>query len=479
MKRFRRIAPALLLGAVGGCVTVEREPEVESLYPLPSPADVHWHQVLSRLRPLENERGDRWPLVLWDGVGFEPLKRRQIGSLLKRGIVQHLRLSRPDLDAARALVDARAPVVLMEGAAGAWPYSTVKGKEWRLQFAPDASVHPSWRDLADPTLTAGWESARDRILGQLREYKSAGLKVDAVWLDYEGALLHDDHQALRASTAAGRVPRGVLEDEARYRAYRRAHWLHGLSRYVAAPVRRVYPDVSVTNWVVMVSSSMHPVLSWGDWPHPPSPPLFFTHTNPIAYGMDTYFLTAWPPGHDINRDNVDRFYIHLLLRQVSTDALNRAKLRPDMGAVAWVARWVPNRPEHRVPMMSRVAYREALRHIWLRGVDAMQVFNPPREGFERYAIQEVQDVQQVYDEMLAYRDFLEQGEAMNFHVPNNRDALILWSGLRLGGRALVRLTNLGAKQERAYICFTVTWCKDLDVPRHGRTDVLEIPETAG
>ncbi len=236
----------------------------------------------------------------------------------------------------------------------------------------------------------------------------------------------------------------------------------------------MYPDVAVTNWVVMMSSTNDPVLSWTDWPHPPSPPTAFTHSNPIAYGMDTYFLSAWPSGHEITRGNVDRFFTHLLLRQVSADARNRARSRPDMGAVVWVARWVPDNPEQRVPVMSRAAYREALRHIWLRGADAMQVFNPRRDGYERYAVREVEDVQSVYGEMLAHREFLDEGQVMNFDVPGNRDATAVWSGLRLDDRALVRATGLGPQPARVNVCLGDDRCVDLDAPPDGRTYLLDL-----
>lgn len=476
LSRIRRsVGPLLLAAQLAACAGIGQRAVEEPLYPVPAAAEVDWHEALANLAPLDHERGGRWPLVLWDGVGFEPLEPAQIGTLLDRGIVQHLRLRRADTEAAGALSAAGAPVVLMEGAAGAWPYDTVDGGEdWRLQFAAEAEVRPEWRRLPDPTRTEGWERARELTRQRLQRYARHGIDVDAVWLDYEGALLNDDYHAVRASTAASRLPRSIVESERRYRAYRRQHWLGRLSRYLAAPVRRVYPDAAVTNWVVMMSSANDPVLSWTDWPHPPSPPMAFTHSNPIAYGMDTYFLSAWPSGHGITRGNVDRFFTHLLLRQVSADARNRARSRPDMGAVVWVARWVPDNPEQRVPLMSRAAYREALRHIWLRGADAMQVFNPRREGYERYAVREVEDVQSVYGEMLAHREFLEKGKVMNFDVPGNRDATAVWSGLRLDDRALVRATGLGPQPARVNVCLGDGRCVDLDAPPDGRTYVLDL-----
>lgn len=472
----RVAAAALLTILFPACTGIQRQLVHEPLYPEPAPpVKIDWYHTLVRDLPrLRHDRGDRWPLVLWQGVGFDPLTPRQIKALLERGIVQHLRLRTPDIEAARALQAAGAPVMLMEGAGDAWPYDEVQGdKRWRLRFPAGATVPQWWRELADPTLDAGWQRSSVLTRSRLQRYKSDGVKVDAVWLDYEGAQLHDDYQALRASTSAARMPHGVLDSERRYRNYRRNRWLIRLSRYLAQPVLEVYPQASVTNWLVTASSTDHPVLSWTDWPHPRSPGLSFTDTNPIAYGIDQYFLSAWPPGLEVNRENVDRFYTHLLLRQVSADAFNRAEAGKGTGAVAWVSRWVADRPDRRAPVMSRAAYREALRHIWLRGVDAMEVFNPARKGYERCAVQEVEDVQRVYDEMLAYRQFLEHGEVMNFGVPDKADDGMIWSGLRLGDRALVRLTNLGARQKHAYICLTREWCVNLPMPRHGHTYVLK------
>jgi len=104
-------------------------------------------------------------------------------------------------------------------------------------------------------------------------------------------------------------------------------------------------------------------------------------------------------------------------------------------------------PQNKAPMMSRAAYREALRHLWLRGVDGMQVFNPVRKGFSRLAIEEVEDTVAAYDEMLAWREFLDGGKVMNYRCPESGIDTLLWSGLQLGQRALVRAVSLGGTQQ--------------------------------
>ncbi|MHC8508257.1 MAG: hypothetical protein ACYYKD_02485 [Rhodospirillales bacterium] len=103
----------------------------------------------------------------------------------------------------------------------------------------------------------------------------------------------------------------------------------------------------------------------------------------------------------------------------------------------------------RPPMMSRARYREALRHIWLRGADAMQVFNSTTPGHADMAIAEVEDAQAVYAEMLAHKKFLDGGAPLNLETPEPGDrpgSRIIWSGLRLKNEAVVRVTGIGARR---------------------------------
>ena len=56
---------------------------------------------------------------------------------------------------------------------------------------------------------------------------------------------------------------------------------------------------------------------------------------------------------------------------------------------------------------------------------------------------ELQDAVAVYDEILAYAEFLADGQAMNLEVPGPQDDGVLWSGLRLEDRAVLRLVSQG------------------------------------
>ena len=107
-----------------------------------------------------------------------------------------------------------------------------------------------------------------------------------------------------------------------------------------------------------------------------------------------------------------------------------------------------NSERHRIPM-SKDDYRELLRHVWLRGVDRMFLFNRghttnPRFDWQQRAnesFEEVEDARAVYDEMLAFREFLKHGEPMNHERYKPFTGEPYWSGLELDDRALVRATS--------------------------------------
>lgn len=404
-----------------------------------------WLAVIAeQVPPLQHDRGERWPLVLWEGVGFEPQPPAVTRMLLARGLVQHIRLDARMIETGRALRAAGAPVIAMEGRSGTWPYDLAPpGEPWRHSYPQHAQVPPAWRSLPAPTRFRGWAVAADQLRAVLLAFREAGVRLDGVWLDYEGEPSQANYWAARGSPASRRlIPEAALRSEASFGDYRRQLWNQLLSAYVAAPVREIFPEVAVTNWVVTLASPTAPVLDWSNRPHPALGPTLFTHSNPVAYAIDTAFLANRPAQPYLEQPAVDRLYTHVMLRQVSADAHNRSRLAPHLGAVVWIARWVPDN-DTPTPVMSRARYREALRHLWLRGVDAMEVFNPLRSGYEEMAVMEVIDAVAVYDEMLAYRRMLEAGEPLNFAYPGVDAPGPFWSGLRLGDEVLIRVAHQG------------------------------------
>ena len=404
-----------------------------------------WPRLIEACVPnLEHDRGRRWPLMIWDARSAETFSEKMAKALLERGIVAPVRLDPAAIPVAQQIQKAGAPVILLDSKSGSWPYDLVgDAAKWALSYPKDAPVDETWRRVPAPGRLEGWAIAAQRLREVLRQFREAGVRVDAVWFDYESAPVTVPYEAAKASREAGKeIPAAALTSPEAFDRYRRQLWIQLLSSYIAAPVREVYPAASVTSWMAVLSSRDIPVIGWNNKPLPPTGLSLLTASNPVAYGVDTAFLALWEKDVPSERGEIDRAYLHLLLRQVSADAANRRQLAPALDSVVWVARDLRSQPDRNAPTMSRPAYRETLRHLWLRGVDGMQIYNGRRTGQSAIALAEVEDAATVFDELLKHRDFLDQGEVMNLETPSPREEGALWSGLRLGDHALVRAVAL-------------------------------------
>jgi len=419
-------------GALRGQATIEASAQ----------AWLDW--VQNQVPPLQHERGKRWPLLTWLGPEHLPLTPEQVKMLLARGLTQHIEINAAMIPAAKILAEAGSPVILMEGRGGNWPYSLAgEPKVWGHNYPESMQVPESWRSKPEPSMGIfqGWAMAAEQLRTTLKAFKSSGIKVDGLWLDYEGQPSQAAYRpALLSPQTRAMLPKKALQDEKSFAMYRRQLWLQLLSAYVAAPAREIFPDVSVTNWVATLSTPEHALKGWSDNVHPLSGPTLFTHSAPLAYGVDTFFLTVRDQKKLWDDAQVDRLFTHLLLRQVSEDAFNRNHFAPHVGSLPWVARRVVDHPKKPTPAMRRSTYREVLRHLWLRGIDGMQVFNVgPQGANDPLAKEEILDTQQIYDEMLAYSSFLETGQVMNFKVSDPWKTEVVWSGLQKTDQAVVRL----------------------------------------
>ncbi|MCU0766292.1 MAG: hypothetical protein MUE39_02775 [Gammaproteobacteria bacterium] len=472
--------PALALDA--RCPQYPEDPRAE-VPAEPLWLTLDWPRTIEACVPtLQHERGKRRPLVLWEGGDAAAFTDKTAKMLLDRGLVPAVRLDLAMIPVALQLQKAGAPVVLLDARTGSWPYDLVGDPaKWALTFAQNAQVPDAWRRLPVPGRFEGWAIAAQRLRDVLRSFHEAGVRVDAVWLDYETAPANIPFEAAKASREAGKeIPARALASNEAFHRYRWQLWLQLLSAYVAAPVREVYPAASVTNWMVMLSTLETPVTGWDNRPLPPSGLTLFNATNPVAYGVDRAVLASWEKDQvPTDADAVDRAYVGLLLRQPSQDGQNRQRIAPHLDSVVWVAREVQQLPDRKVPAMSRGAFREALRHLWLRGADAMEVYNGQRPGGLAAALAEVQDSATVFDEMLKYRDFLDQGEPMTFALPAVQEAGPLWSGLRMAEQAVVRVVWLGEGEGSAEVEGWPGFKITLPATRAGTTYLVKLNREAG
>jgi hypothetical protein len=387
------------------------------------------------------------PLILWHAGPFTPWPEGRLAALRARGVIQHVRLDVAHIPTALALQAARVPVVIMEGQGGRWPAplgGTVA--DWGHRFEPGYPKPGPNAVLPCLMWLDGWAAAGQKVRTTLRAFRDAGVQVAAVWMDWEGDPMGDWQsweQARHCERCRRTMPAGALAGQTAFRQWRGQYWMDLLGTYLAAPVKEVYPAAEVANWMVNVSTPERPLRYWDDRVLPPAVPSMMTATNAVAYGHTDFFAAAWRDEWPRDREHVDQLYTHLLLRMVSDDTRNRAAWAPGLGSFPWVARWVDETAEKDRPIMSRERYREVLRHLWLRGVDGMQVFNRVMPGYEHMALAETEDALLVYAETMALGALLD-GEPMNLDVPPVQSDAVLWSGRRRGHEALVRTFKQGS-----------------------------------
>ncbi|CAN5451834.1 hypothetical protein BH09VER1_BH09VER1_36080 [soil metagenome] len=438
-----KIAACLVL--LTACSWVYAETPLYAVRETP-PASFSWlNEIQKNVPVLRHDRGGMMPMILWEAGPFEVQSPEVYQALLARGFTQHIRLDEKMIPLAKVLQEAGSPVIMMQGEGGRWP-SSLAGEPQNWQHDLDPGFTPTGHALACPVIATGWQINADKIRATLQKFKDAGITVNAVWMDWEVDPVDGEdryEQAVHCQRCRAVLPPGALADKKAFGDYCWRRYMDLVGTYLAAPVAEIFPACSTTNWHATVSSPERPVRNWLDRSYCPIVPPLLTASNPVAYG-NTISFSLWKPEFKFDREHVDQFYTYLLLGEVSNDAANRAVWSPGRKSVPWVCRWCPDDPDPKIPIMTRGRYREVLRHLWMRGISGMQIFNLKRDGFEAMAIAEVQDASAIYDEMLAYRDFVEHGIPIGLDVPEIQDEGAIWSGLRWKNRAIVRVFKQGS-----------------------------------
>ena len=478
-RQFFRTAGAGLLAALAPRAGRSEEVRDGVLYPrrIPPPAEkFSWHQaVIEKVPPLRHPRGSRWPLITWEGFSLEPEAPAYYRQLLERGLAQHIRLDPALIETALAIQRAGSPVIVMEGASGVYPASLAgEPAAWAHQL--DDGYQPKEYVRPCPSIHAGWAKHAEKLREVLRRFSEKGVRIDAVWLDWENDPLYgpDRHeQAQHCRRCREIIPPKAMASRDRFLDYTNRKFYELFGAYCAAPILEFFPRCSVTDWLAQPSPPEDPQPDWnGDRGRIHLPPLV-TAWNPTAYGAASWVWKGRKAEDRRDQEHVDQVYTNLLLRQVSLTGRLGEAWAPEKESIPWVARWVSEAPETEFPVMSRERYREVLRHLWLRGVAAMQVFSPRQRGFEDMAVPEVEDAVAAYDEMLGHREFLADGQVLTYQVPREVDDGVLWSGLRRADRAVVRLYKQGGGSGRQAIRPWPEREFELEAPAGGRTYLLD------
>lgn len=450
------------------------------------PAKWEMDSLLRTVQPMTHPLKGRLPLLLWNSplprdkklvaLRADGTLRTYIDALAARGIVPPVEMGwewDPDAAMAMALTlkEAGQPVHVLAAfgivggedelyantpkVTGKWPLNEKGELTWTGTRAwPILPVYDVSKSVAFYT---EW----------MHRFKDAGIDVKAVWTDYEGLpypwnFVYDSQ---KAEAARKHYPDGALDSFPAFAGYIAEVHNTMLSEAIADPVHAVFPKALVGNYGAEASTEAFP----------------FVDTNGAPYGIFTlgrldvampsiYANTAYLPRYynldwEVTAADVDNVYFTTMVRSMSA-AL--AGTLPGKLSMPYVSRFTPdkNDPRYLFPM-SRGYYRELLRHGILRGADGYYLFNlgynPQGAVTPQLSFDSVEDARAVTDELLAYREFLEKGTPMTFDVPALRTPAVIWSGLKLKDRCLVRVWTLGTQP------------RTLDLVAFGKGHVLKVP----
>ena len=464
----------------------------------PQPQPWTLPEIFRHIAPLQTDPAGRLPLICMntfrlgpDDKSFEqaqPWPADVIRELARRGLTQWIPPRTNYIEFARALQTNGAGVVIFEGNAFNGPAEEeVPGgaglHQLPADFKPDERP-PQQMRYPCPLLLAGWQRRADKLRATYRVFRDAGIRIDAAWYDWEIEPYPGESEwkeAKACSRCRTQFPPGVLDDFDQYRAFI-TRWRNDVfSAYLAAPILEFYPRISLTNWELVLSSAEHPTRRWScARTFAPSGIGLFTAANPVAYGNTAWYEMNWKKEWNwpLDAAHMDRVYTEVMFGQISGNAENERTMAPEKQCIPWVDRVCLDDPNEKIPLLTRPRYREILRHCWLRGADSMQVFNPApgaEAGAARIAIvnEEIEDALAVYDEMLAYRRFLDRGVVLNTAFPAATDDGPVWSGLRLGDEAVVRAFTQAPKAVKVTITpFAGGLAVELSAPPAGATYLL-------
>lgn len=417
-------------------------------------APVPWDlpTLLQRVPPLKHDATGRLAMVTWDRflasaddksfTEGKPLPVEMYRELARRGLTQALFPDEKYIPMALAIQEAGGQVIFVQGDGGNGPGA--EASDTLHQLPKDFKIPEGEIHYVCPLMLAGWNVRANKVRATLTKFKEAGVKVTGYWMDWEGEpwpLKAQWEQAKACTRCREQFPAGVLDDWERYRSHIALLRADLFSAYLAAPALEIFPTCSVTNWEAVVSMPDNITWSWTQSRSlPPQQIGLLTGSNPIAYGNDALYRIHWKKlgNLPLNQETMDRLYTSVELAQVSQNEANQMRWSAEKQTIPWVDRYCPDADDSKIPIMSRERYREVLRHLWLRGTDAMQIFQPVRKGHESIATEEIEDAVAIYDEMLEYRKFLDAGKVMNTAVPALQEKGPIWSGLLLGDEAVVR-----------------------------------------
>jgi hypothetical protein len=423
--------------------------------------------VLESLEPLKNDRGDR-ELVYQYAVGnlselSDVDAEWVIRKLAKRGVGVITNWQHGANQDASIAEDIR--IGLIQQRLGLTVVTDANAILHRFYDGTDATAHvdddgePFWdTSLAGSqmgcafTLKHRMPVIAARVAAHVEAYRAAGVNIGIVTADWEIDGPHEWGDQWQTAQRCARCRRNLpnINDFAAFQARMRQERAKLLRECYAEVILRENPDCLVTNYAVYPNDGWRYWYDYFEKQQPELPHIVdqadlhrpwyndfyearLTLAMPVVYTWHNIY-NSYP---EFSNPDYRWFYNMLLVGS------NASKSTPPGIPIATFVHWhttaLPGESSE-PPQMSKEAYDELLWHLLLRGHDIFYSWTPMDELAVEIAL-----VQKVYDESLAYSDWLEHGTPISFDVPTEQGTVI--SGVRVDGKLLVRRTDFDGSTE--------------------------------
>jgi hypothetical protein len=438
--------------------------------PTPAKSLSDWEQslfvsgIVANVPELKHPLPNGWqPTLYWEAPNLpfhDPVKlKSDLAELWKRGIAPRIGLEAEfgvdpkkidqAVAQAKAVADAGLPVNIQ--IFGTLDLYKLDGKVLRHPEMPDMSKVKDVLDLPCVTIKDGWHRRAAHLRSLYKKFTDAKIPVVAVWFDYEGPPYPWNGQLYRTQACPSCrkiVPAEAIQNLETFKPYMYNMFLEAFDEAFGKPTREAFPKAFIGQYEFAPSTAEHQVITPGGLPLPACSNHKTTTIQgsmPSIYVWPTQLLkksfnSDWP----MPQSEVDSVYFSALVRGVSNIHYN---LRPDQRLIPFVSDSVIDTlddPKKDGPLMSDAMYRECLRHIVLRGAKGFYCFctAPPYNPLPVY-YHGLAQINFVYNELFAYPEFLEKGRVLNDAVLPPKTPGIVWSGLALPDKALIRTLALG------------------------------------
>jgi len=441
--------------------------------------------ILNCTQPIETALGNRMPLLLWPVhagvVQDEKIQEAIIRDLNSRGIAMIATWNPGKRQ--QSLADSLR-IARIQQKMGLPVYVNAVACMYAFYDGQPSSAHLDERSkpFFDPSIPGGkigcpfriqhrYPELTEQVAFFVRAYQEAEVPLNFVFGDWEVDGPLEVNRAWEASqrctVCQERIP-DIDSFESFQKAVRVAR-SHATKNCYVAPILSHFPEALVGNYGVYPHDGYR---YWYDYfetfvgyqPHATDQRAFYrkwydefpqtgyTFAMPVVYPWARAFL--W---YDFESSDYRWFYN--MLRVASNAGSHTSSEIPIISFVHFRPIYEPDPQDKSIRPMSRMAYKELLWHMLLRGSDTMflwcQVAN---------AETEIPPLHETWTESLEYSDWLQHGQPAAFDVPKAQGPVV--SAVRLGNRLLVRRSDFGETHQGPV---------DLEVDGH----IIKVPRMPG